>query len=570
MLNVNNKNTTSISNNNNSNRRKRRRRSRHTTTGNSSNNKNHHPVKTVSCIAVALLAAVAAVTRTEAYIIVPTSTRTSWRIPQLLERNRRHDQPQKPRGLYASVSASDSSRLSSTPNNDDETENNNKNNNNNNMDKTNNQLHKNLEQHHIHEYCTEIDFELHVGRALDVLRHDYADGNLLVSDPDYSLYDGQRMEFTDPSGVKVHGLRNYQKAFALLHTLVKVLYCPTSSGFTRVSLCYDPTKRSIRIHWNAVLQPRQLFFGVGRQLQHVDGISVYELDRASGNVTRHVLEHLIINNQAISPEEGVVEALTRYHGRSVPSYYYHYDHDAEAPQQQQPYDPSRQQQQSQQQDPQDLFTVPFLQWNTRGGAAAATRYGGSLFAPALVKGPNKSSSNREDDGMHGVATTTPSQLQSMEASQSGGNGGGEGGALEIDWDALERKNVSRQKFGMKPLTPEEFVQLQSTVQEMDAAQQAKRQEQLRQKQLQEREEAKLQEEQQQQRSNNVLNKLFGNVLKDTCQDNFDCERPQVCCDFGFKKMCCASGSPVLGSQLALVPVPVETADDPGNKPPPRY
>jgi hypothetical protein len=62
---------------------------------------------------------------------------------------------------------------------------------------------------------------------------------------------------------------------------------------------------------------------------------------------------------------------------------------------------------------------------------------------------------------------------------------------------------------------------------------------------------------------NVFEKLFGKVLTDTCESNFDCERPQVCCDFGFKKMCCFSGTPVGRSvpEYALVPVPVDVRDD---------
>merc|ERR1712232_1547005 len=60
-----------------------------------------------------------------------------------------------------------------------------------------------------------------------------------------------------------------------------------------------------------------------------------------------------------------------------------------------------------------------------------------------------------------------------------------------------------------------------------------------------------------------FDKLFGNVVKDTCENNFDCERPEVCCDFGFKKMCCTSGQSVfngsqsLYGQPAFVPVPAD-------------
>merc|ERR1719223_2658596 len=40
---------------------------------------------------------------------------------------------------------------------------------------------------------------------------------------------------------------------------------------------------------------------------------------------------------------------------------------------------------------------------------------------------------------------------------------------------------------------------------------------------------------------NMFNKFLGNILEDTCESNYDCERPEVCCDLGFKRMCCRSG-----------------------------
>jgi len=370
--------------------------------------------------------------------------------------------------------------------------------------------------------CSDMEFELRVGKALDTLRRDYVDKNVLVSDPDYSIYAPRDMKLVDVSGVTVHGLRSYQNAVRLLHALVKLGYCPTTSRINSFRMIYDPTKRCIRIHWNAVLYPREIFGG-SKSKQHVDGISIYQLDRASGLVTCHKLEQLIVNNQAISPKEGVVEALSKYQqkgGQSVPSFCGE--------------ESSAMMQQKQQQD---LFTARFLPWNSHS-------MGQSLFT---------------------FDNKPESELYSMEASQRGSDGGGsaDGSALDIDWEALERKNVSRKKFGMAPLTPQEFVQLQSTVQQMDAAQQIKQQQQaaaLKEQEEKERALAKAKE-------NNVLGKLFGNVLKDTCQDNFDCQRPQVCCDFGFKKMCCASGSPVLGQEWkpATVPVPVGTQDPPGSR-----
>lgn len=45
--------------------------------------------------------------------------------------------------------------------------------------------------------------------------------------------------------------------------------------------------------------------------------------------------------------------------------------------------------------------------------------------------------------------------------------------------------------------------------------------------------------------------------EDACESNSDCYRPQVCCDFHFKKFCCSSGlmAQELQLQYATVPVP---------------
>jgi len=61
--------------------------------------------------------------------------------------------------------------------------------------------------------------------------------------------------------------------------------------------------------------------------------------------------------------------------------------------------------------------------------------------------------------------------------------------------------------------------------------------------------------------------IFGGFLKNisaqfesTCESNFDCERPEVCCDLGFRKMCCSSGSMAKNLQVeyAYATVPVST------------
>ena len=50
---------------------------------------------------------------------------------------------------------------------------------------------------------------------------------------------------------------------------------------------------------------------------------------------------------------------------------------------------------------------------------------------------------------------------------------------------------------------------------------------------------------------------------DTCETNYDCERPQVCCDYIFTKKCCTSGNFVISNQpvLKYAPIPVYGGSD---------
>ena len=109
----------------------------------------------------------------------------------------------------------------------------------------------------------------------------------------------------------------------------------------------------------------------------------------------------------------------------------------------------------------------------------------------------------------------------------------------FDDEAFERKNKSRKKFGLKPLTRDQFLELEAQVQEMD------NQQRQRQASASAASAAELSNKK---NKEGFMQKLFGNVLEDTCESNFDCQRPEVCCDFGFKKMCCASGMKVLNGR----------------------
>jgi hypothetical protein len=140
--------------------------------------------------------------------------------------------------------------------------------------------------------------------------------------------------------------------------------------------------------------------------------------------------------------------------------------------------------------------------------------------------------------------------------------------------ALERKNRSRQKFGLKPITPQDFLAIQGQVQSLEMEQVLKQQAAAAAATT-----SRQQQQQQQQQQGGVVGglatfaqKLFESNTQDTCISNLDCEQPKICCDLGFKKMCCSSGMKMLETkhELALIRVAQETTGYPPPQQRPRY
>lgn len=324
---------------------------------------------------------------------------------------------------------------------------------------------------------------------------------------DYSIYDPE-LEIIDPSGVKLHGVNNYKASFRLLHAIVGIFYCPERSGLT-FRMCYDKARQNIRIHWNAQVIPKAIFGGVKTTL-HVDGISVYELSRNSGNITQHRIERLVINDNPFMPEEGVFASLRGYAVNSK------------------------------------VDGIPSL--NVKGCSKMADAVFGEDQKAHMVPFQNFVPLSRSilfSSGMGEGDEDSSLPLAAMSSLSSGsydGNG-----------DALEEKNLARKKFGLKPLTPEEYVDLQKQVAELDVQQQKRAAAYAAEMAKKKKDEEP-----------GFMKKLFGKALENTCESNYDCESPEVCCDFVFKKMCCSSGMRILDGppqsregQLALIPV---TAD----------
>jgi len=337
------------------------------------------------------------------------------------------------------------------------------------------------------------EFDIMIGRALDTLRKDYPE--MLTKDPDFSIYHTQ-IEAVDPKGITLHSLKSYKTSFQFLHTLIKFFYCPDESGLT-FRLVYDCARKSIRVSWNAILVPRSIYGGIRNQL-HVDGISVYEFDRESGLINQHRVEHLLINDAPVEAPQGIFRAIAgeAMVGLNGP--------DAEG--------------------------VPV--WNVNGKVNNVVE-----FTPMKT---GIFHNNYHNKGSSSLFSSTDAASE------------GDFQHPLFDQEAFDRKNASRKKFGVPPLTPDEYVEIQAQVRDMEMAA-AQRQKTA----------TTTVKPKKQKGNNNLFGKMFGNILQDTCESNFDCERPEICCDLGFKKMCCSSGMRVFDPQPGLQRIPVRVIADDG-------
>ena len=318
---------------------------------------------------------------------------------------------------------------------------------------------------------------------------------------EFHIFD-KNLEVIDPSGVKLHGLKNYKGAFRLMHAIVQLFYCTERSGLT-FRLCYDTARQNIRVSWNAEVVPKAIFGGV-RTTLHVDGISVYEISRKSGMITQHRIESLVINDTPINPREGIFAVLRNEHDESVPV---------------------------------------FSSCSSRG---VAHKDNGMPSAFEFRQAQQSSLFATQDSSDEKLSSTA------LLAATEGGDGPSGDAYPGLDWDAYEKKNASRKKFGLAPATPEEFMETEAQVQQLDS-------QQRRRAASAASSAAEMTKEKSKSRREGFLEKLFGAIGPEACESNFDCKRPEVCCNFGFKKICCSWGNLVgnQGLERALVPVPAD-------------
>jgi len=149
------------------------------------------------------------------------------------------------------------------------------------------------------------EYEMNLGRAMDVLRQDYP--YILVSSLDYSIYD-DNIIVTNPSGVIIEGISSYKKSISFLQKILAIFY-NTDRSRVQMRSFYDLARNSLRISFHVQLVPRVL--GDDRNSLYVDGISVYTLDSKSGKIDEHSIENFLINNTPITPPHGILSALRK-------------------------------------------------------------------------------------------------------------------------------------------------------------------------------------------------------------------------------------------------------------------
>jgi len=398
------------------------------------------------------------------------------------------------------------------------------------------------------------EYEMQIGRAMDTLRNDYPDF-LHCKDPDYSIY-SMDLELIDPSGVHLHGVKNYKKAIHIVHTLLGIFYCPQEST-VQFRMCFDKARHNIRISWNAEVIPKALFGGTKRVL-HVDGISIYELDRMSGNITQHRLERLVMNDDLIQEEQGIFAALRshaiqsqRDHGRviGIPAL-----------------------------SGMDDMLHPITGMDVGSSSSHHHATDGSSrsinsIPNQILRFKNNKNSNQRSLLFDDDSDTTASLSTSTSCLHSHNMGDANSMAMmnmnTNDPDAaLKKKNLLRRKFGLKPIDMKEFVELEANIAELDYQQQQKKKEADVMAAIEAEQRMKKQRQQEIKNNsglNSIFQKLFGDVVKDTCESNYDCQRPEVCCDMGFKKMCCSNGMRIFNApnvEGVLVPVTISPTPDP--------
>jgi hypothetical protein len=136
------------------------------------------------------------------------------------------------------------------------------------------------------------EFELNVGRTIDVMRNDLS--NFLERELDYSIY-RHDVVIRDPMGFGFNGIDMYKKTFSMVRIFKRVMIDDVHFTY---KFRYDCGEKRFVVHWYSRWYSRWfLWCGSGRAC-HVDGVSYFHLDD-SGKVNRHVIDRVIFDDALV-------------------------------------------------------------------------------------------------------------------------------------------------------------------------------------------------------------------------------------------------------------------------------
>jgi len=313
-------------------------------------------------------------------------------------------------------------------------------------------------------------------------------------------------------------------------------------------------------------------------------IIIDELDRMSGNITQHRLERLVMNDDIITPKQGIFASMRSHAvqsqvdngiGIGIPSLSGMDDmihntimdgssHYATA------------RHSINNNNNNNMIPNNILRFtnNNKNTFPSLLKQRSLLFdnddssdsSSSLKSSKSKSSSSLSMASSSSSSSTPPSGL----LSQNMGNNIMAMNSMNINNDeaALKKKNLLRRKFGLEPIDMKEFMELEGQIAELDYQQQLKKKEADAMAAI-EMEQRIAKQKQKEESGGNIFQRMFGDAVKDTCESNYDCQRPEVCCDMGFKKMCCSNGMRVFNAPDPRVLVPVTITPNPDPTIPPK-
>ena len=363
-------------------------------------------------------------------------------------------------------------------------------------------------------YGIENEYQLNLGKAIDTLGRDYP--HMLHAAPDFSIFSENVVLSSAGKKYTVEGMERYMRVYDVLRFIRNTTMVDDEVG-ARITV----SDGTIRVRWTAKLAMTAPFAALpglstrdesGRPVVFVDGVSAYELN-ATGFVYRHRLENVVVTPPEL---QGAVDlALFSWPGGFSPPVAATFLPTVGKPARL------------------DIRRMDALAIS--GGRAAATA-GVAVALPADVK-----------------ASALPAEHVRIDAS-----------AVVATAGAVEKARAGAGPRARAPVATAAETPMERAARErQEDAEAAQRLRELRSPQA-----AASDGKQRGSFFSNIFSAMPDTSPPQSCESNYDCESPLVCCDLVFASICCSSGM-MIGPprrepqlQRQAIPIPVEAGDAP--------